>query len=147
MIITKADTLLEYQMIRALRNKVASFMTNNSSYISSRLQAEFYNQNRNYNNMQIYTYYDEYSAFIGYGLLRRISGKWYGTLAVEEEFRSLGYGTKIYKHLQDACTEDLWLEIFIDNNASIRAALKAGFVITDLVKDKTLTLVYRKDKE
>lgn len=144
--VVRATTLAEYQLVRTLRNSVASFMTNNASQISSAQQEVFYLKTRQDQNYKLYLFYEEHECFIGYGLLRRDCGRWYGSLAVVEEFRSQGYGTMIYKVLQDECTEDLWLEIFVDNNASIRAALKSGFNLVDIAKDKTVTLVYRKDE-
>lgn len=140
-----ATTITDYQHIRKLRNAVRNFMTSDRSIISEEQQFSFYRltyagQDRDH--VDIYMHYSQWGSFVGYSLLTRRGDKWYGTLAVDEEFRGQGYGTAIYKHMQ-ACAEEIWLEIYSDNRASFISASKAGFTI-DGLNDGRLIMVWRK---
>ncbi len=135
--------LFDAQLVRMIRNELRSFMTQNTNFITSETQEQWFNEHLSTNN-QLFLYCDEFGAPIGYGYIRYQDdmGKAWGTLAVMPEFQSQGYGTEIYKHLL-SLVDELYIEIFADNNASLIAALKAGFVIRN-VSDKTITLVVRK---
>jgi RimJ/RimL family protein N-acetyltransferase len=65
---------------------------------------------------------------VGYGMLRRREERLWVALVVDEDSRGQGIGTEIYKLLVELVTEPIYAAIHIDNGASGRAAIKAGFV-------------------
>lgn len=140
--------LVEYvsdaQMVRSIRNRVKDNLTNDHSFIDAQKQYDwFLNLDHSTNILYLYSEGDT-QAIVGFGYLRKVKDRWYATLAVEEEFRGKKYGIEIYNHLKNASEDDLWLEIYSDNNPSLRAALAADFKIVDIL-DKTILLVYRKE--
>lgn len=139
-----AESDEDYQHVRRLRNAVKQYMTNTREHITEEQQKQFKNRNHT-----LYMYFSDFGSFIGYSLILKTDGRFFGSLAVEQEFRGKGYGVEIYKHMQTICQDthnDLWLDIYCDNNRSIIAALKAGFLF-DTFRDGIMTFVYRKNKE
>lgn len=129
----QVTTLEQAQLVRLIRNECRSYMTNDSRFISSAQQEKWFSAF----NADLFLYYDPYSAVVGYGMITN----GFGTLALLEEFRSMGYGTEVYKHLTSLCTP-LKIEIFSDNIPSLISALKSGFVL-DTMNDKTISLIYK----
>jgi GNAT superfamily N-acetyltransferase len=129
----RVDTIQHAQIVRLIRNEVKSFMTSDHKHITAEEQYSWWDLSR-----VLYLYENLLGVYIGFGYIREINGKKWGTLAVLPEFQNEGYGTDIYKHLLDVAGE-LWLEIYSDNTPSLIAALKNGFVVQS-ANEITVTL-------
>lgn len=129
----RVDTIQHAQIVRSIRNEVRSFMTTNHAHISATEQYSWWDLSR-----VLYLYENLLGAYVGFGYIREVNGKKWGTLAVSPEFQNEGYGTDIYKHLLEIAGE-LWLEIYSDNSPSLVAALKNGFVVQS-ANETTVTL-------
>lgn len=120
-----------------IRNTVAEFMTRDQSIISDELQSIWWSIAKDDPNIILYLALLEDATPIGYGLLKCASdGRYWGTLAVLKEYHNQGYGTAIYQFLA-AQVPELYIEIFSDNIASMRSAIKAGFTM-EYAGDKTI---------
>lgn len=126
------------QIVRYIRNEIRGNLTNNSAYISSMDQHVWFARLPQQN--KLFLYRDVYAAPVGYGYINVGSdGRKWGTLGVLPEFQNNGYGQEIYNDLIASADNDLWIEIFTNNNPSLVAALKCGFVI-QTIGDKTIIL-------
>lgn len=125
MIIESISNLEQAQHIREIRNSVREYMTRYTDFITPENQVQWF---RTYiqSDDEAYLYKDFTLAIVGYGYIRRIDGKCWGSLAVKPEFQGNGWGTAIYKHMI-AMARELYIEIYAHNNESISAAIKAGF--------------------
>lgn len=140
----QALSLEDYQHVRSLRNTVKSYMTNDRQHITEQQQQIFMKRAD-----PLFLYFTDYNSFIGYSLIKEKGGRYFGSLAIVEEFRGKGFGVKIYKHMQEVIQTihtDLWLDIYCDNNPSIIAALKAGFEFYNFCDD-IMTFVYRSESK
>lgn len=127
--------------IAAIRNSGREFMTHDTSYITNAQQDQWwFSPNRE--NAHIWVVLHE-GSIVGFCMVRTMydSGRDYGTLALLPEYRGLGIGTVLYRHMIDHCDE-LWIDVRNDNLPSMNAALKAGFEVYNIGADIT-TLVYR----
>lgn len=140
MIAELVTSLREAQIVRTIRNEVRSYMTRNTAFITPEQQVIWFSSHSD----RLYLYYDYNGAVIGYGLIRDIDGKWFGTLAVMPEFQNNGYGTEIYKHLIQQ-VDILYIEIDATNIPSMRSAVNAGFNI-EYVGDKIIVWSARSKK-
>lgn len=136
------STLEEAQIVREIRNSVSEYMTRDTSYITKEQQQKWW---ENISKVEYHLYLCLENAIpLGYGMLRYEDSKWLGTLAILPEHQNKGYGTDIYKFLASRIYP-LWVEIYSDNIASLRAAVRAGFNI-EHIGDKIIVFSTRKHK-
>lgn len=130
-------TLEQAQILREIRNELRQYMTRDTKFITPDTQAQWF---KTYilSDGAAYLYRNEYDCIVGYGYVRVVDDKAWGSLAVKPEFQGRGYGTQIYKHMI-AIAGELWIEIYADNVESLGAAVKAGFVMVD-TQDKIVVL-------
>lgn len=132
----------DVEMLRVIRNSGRQWMTRMTSEITREQQRTWW-EARDPVVCPIWIA-SVAQTTIGYGLLRRDGGRWWASLAVRPSMRGQGFGTQIYRYLALATPEDVWAEIYADNTASLRAALRAGFQLA-YAQDKLAVLVYRKN--
>jgi ribosomal protein S18 acetylase RimI-like enzyme len=140
----RAETLQDYQLVRQLRNQVRNYMTHHRSVLSEQDQVHFFEQRHSHD---LVLYYSPLESFLGYTLVQARGNRFFGSLALLEEFRGKGLGTHMYQHMQQHHQEStLWLEIFSDNESSIRAAEKAQFSFHSFY-DGMMTFVWGYEQE
>lgn len=124
-----------------IRNTGRDFMTHHTDYITSQEQYDWW-MSKDDNLYKIWLVMDENDIILGFCMLRTMpEGKVWGTLAVYPEWQGIGIGTAIYRFMTEQ-TAEVWIEVRNDNIASLRAAVKVGFIIYHSNEHIT-TLVYR----
>jgi len=133
-------TVEDAQLVRELRNQVRDYMTRDSSSISPQAQEMWFRMFReDIENHFMYMYYDDFGCFVGYCYLKRDeTGKMWGSLAVKPEFQGKGYGSFIYRDMIETYGT-VFIEIYADNEESLRAAQRAGFKMLN-IGDKVVTM-------
>jgi ribosomal protein S18 acetylase RimI-like enzyme len=134
----RAQTLQDYQLVRQLRNQVRHYMTHHRAVLSEQDQVHFFEQRHSHD---LVLYYSRLESFVGYTLIQARGNRFFGSLALLEEFRGKGVGTHMYRQMQQQHGSTLWLEIFSDNESSIRAAEKAQFIFHSFY-DGMMTFVW-----
>lgn len=133
--------LADAEIVRTIRNSGRQWMTRDTHELTATEQAAWWARR---DPVTCPIWIARISATdVGYGLLRRESGRVWASLAVLPQFRGQGYGSDIYRYLALAVPVDVWAEILADNTPSIRACLRAGYQIA-YAQDRLAHLVYRK---
>ena len=131
--------ILEAQHIREVRNDVRHFMTRDTRYITQEEQAAWYTRYQEDVNQNVSLYFEmNQGEFVGYTYLVLRKGLWWGTLVVIPEQQGKGYGTWMYQDVIKR-TKEVWIEIYADNEHSLKSAVKAGFEVVS-VRDSILIL-------
>lgn len=121
------------ETVRVIRNAGREWMTHDPSEIGPQQQARWWAE-RDPERVRAWLAMHGQEA-LGYGLLTWRANRWWGSLAVKPEARGKGIGTSIYQFLVDVCPDDLWVDIKTGNEASLRAAQKAGFAGLEMADD------------
>lgn len=109
-----------------IRNSGRLFMTHHTDEISAAEQIEWWQSPAR---QQAHIWIAEIdNEPVGFCMIRTMydSGRDYGTLAVLPEYQGQGVGTALYRFMITQ-TDELWIDVRIDNAASLSAAIKAGF--------------------
>lgn len=104
----------DVERLRVLRNETSKFMTDFTDEITVDMQKSWWEGAPR----RCWLFGD-----VGFGCIRREDGVNWITLGVTEAARGQGLGTIIYRTLGPA-----YARIRIDNEASVRAATKAGYL-------------------
>jgi len=134
--------LADAEIVRSIRNTGRAWMTRDTREITPAAQAAWWAK-RSVRDCPIWIAQIAITP-VGYGLIRRESGRWWCSLAVLPRYRGMGFGRQIYRYLAHATTDAVYAEILADNTPSIRACLSAGYQIA-YAADKHAVLVYRKE--
>jgi RimJ/RimL family protein N-acetyltransferase len=125
-----AETAIDGQLVRRIRNECAPWMTGDNRLIDPVQQARWWrSESRRRNAIWLYATPD--GEAVGFGLFRMEDGRWWATLGLLEDWRGQGHGADIYRHLMAHCPGDLWIRVLLTNPGSARAAEKAGFRAVD----------------
>lgn len=106
------------ETLRRLRNQTRKFMTGRTTAITPKQQAAWWAAGERRAWLFI-----EGDRVIGFAHVRRDDGVNWITLGVDKAERGKGYGTVIYRSFPGT-----YARIKADNEASVRAAAKAGYV-------------------
>lgn len=104
----------DVERLRVLRNEARKFMTGSTKTITKKQQAAWWAEAPR----RAWLFGD-----VGFGYIKREDGVNWITLGVTKSARGQGIGTLIYRTLGPA-----YAKIRIDNEASVRAATKAGYL-------------------
>lgn len=115
----------DVERVRVIRNAGRQWMTRNTDEITPEQQGTWWQ--REGRNHRLYLFTAD-GVDVGFGMCRVVDGREWITLAVHPDHRGRGYGTWIYRALG---SPGLCAEIRKDNEASRRAALRAGYVLED----------------
>lgn len=133
-----ANSLKHAQIVREIRNSVRQYMTRHTDFITPEQQEKWFYSYIDDIDQELYLYYDIHNCCVGYGYVKKMNSKYWGSLAVKQEFQGRGFGTQIYKDMINQ-TSELWIEIYTHNQESISAAVEAGFQLVD-VQDKVVIM-------
>lgn len=137
----EARTLDDAEALRLIRNTCAAYMTGHPHPIDADAQRAWWDTDQRHT-MRIWLY-DAPCGPVGFGLIRPVGGLWWATLGLLPEWRGMGHGTAIYRHLRERCPADLHIDVLLTNVASARAAERAGFRLEDW-NGSVATLVARR---
>lgn len=126
------------ELIRTVRNNARQFMTRDTAYITHEDQVRWFTRYQDDINQHLYIYHED-DALVGYTYLVLRNGLWWGTLVVVPEQQGKGYGTKLYKEMI-RLAHVVYIEIYSDNEHSLKSAVKAGFHIVSVMDN---ILVFR----
>lgn len=138
-----------------IRNSAREFMTHYTGIITPEEQYDWWmRKDDNAYKIWLVTVQDSDPGdcdqiIAGFCMIRAMpEGYYYGTLALLPDYRGRGIGTAIYNFMKQ-WVDELWLDIRVDNHASIGAARNAGFRIvytgtTEAGLD-IVTMVHRKE--
>lgn len=115
----------DVECVRVIRNAGRQWMTRNTDEITPEQQEIWWQREGRNHRMYLFT---ADGVDVGFGMCRVIGGREWITLAVHPDHRGRRYGTWIYRVLG---SPGLCAEIRKDNEASRRAALRAGYVLED----------------
>lgn len=111
----------DVEVLRKLRNHTRRHMTRHKKYITKAQQQKWWDAEPR----RAYLYGD-----VAFAYIKREAGRNYITLGVHKKARGQGIGTLIYRTFRPC-----FAEINADNEASIRAAEKAGYRPVRTIKD------------
>lgn len=137
----RATGATDAEALRVIRNSCAEYMTGNPREIAAEEQARWWASDAR-RGMAIWLF-DAPSGPVGFGLIRMVGGRWWATLGLLPEWRGMGHGTAIYRHLREHCPADLHIDVLLTNVRSARAAERAGFRLEDW-NGSVATLVARR---
>jgi GNAT superfamily N-acetyltransferase len=130
------------EALRLIRNACAPYMTGHPQPITAEEQRGFLGR-AFVEGWRIWLFDAAWGTPVGFGLIRPVGGRWWATLGLLPEWRGMGHGTAIYRHLIAQCPGDLHIDVLLTNVASARAAERAGFRLVDW-NGALATLVARK---
>lgn len=128
----------DMEFMRTLRNQVRTSMTGTQTFMGVEEQEKFWERLVNEPDVLKAWVYARSLETVGYGLIRLLDdGRWWVTLAVIPQEQGQGIGTQIYRHLaEQSPTGEAWAAVFHFNEASKRAAAKAGYEYVEESQDK-----------
>ena len=126
----RVRTLEDVEVLRQLRNEARKQMTGSTKLIRKRAQAKWWAEAER----RAWLFVDNNGRAVGFAYVKRESGRNWITLGVTKDFRGQGIGTLIYHSLRPC-----WARIREDNEASLTAARRAGYVAVE-TEDGTVVM-------
>jgi ribosomal protein S18 acetylase RimI-like enzyme len=117
--------------IRDIRNQCRNYMTNDTSEINSIQQLLWYfkiYKRRNKNGEMTCFLFKSNSANLGFGLIRKLSGKYWITGGLMPDQRGKGFGKILFRSLiKKIPSSEVWLEVLSSNNIAKKIYKDLGF--------------------
>lgn len=116
----------DVEQLRLLRNETRKYMTGLTKKIGKAAQKAWWEETAR----RAYLLVDAQGKALGFVYIKWDDHRNWITLGVTEDARGQGYGTMLYHTFKP-----VWARIRIDNEASITAAKRAGYVETEMNDD------------
>lgn len=118
------------EQLRRLRNEARSFMTGDTKLITKKQQAAWWAAAPR----RAWLFVDREGRAAAFAYVKREGGRNWITLGVTKKARGQGIGTMIYHSLKPC-----WARIRKDNEASLTAARRAGYIACK-IEDGTVVM-------
>lgn len=130
--VRRVETLDEVMALRLLRNECREQMTTDTSEITEAGQLLWWQGVAGHPDWHVWlVLVPHWEQPVGFLMLRRMGREWFLTMGLRCWIRGQGYGTHMYRAALALCPTDVHAVIRDDNQPSIRAAVKAGYVRID----------------
>lgn len=123
-------TPAQAEAMRVIRNTCRQWMTNNQDEITSEQQLTWFESIRKAQTVLPFLYQPRAQDPMGYGLIRKLDGKWWVSGGLLPMHRRKGYGYLLFGELADyvnAAKQTCWLTVFESNIAATKTYHALGF--------------------
>lgn len=139
--------------VRKIRNECRHFMTNDTSEINLLQQLiwyfKVYKKENNNGNLKCYIFKNN-SNNLGFGLIRKSSGKYWITGGLRFSERGKGFGKILFKDLiKKISAKEIWLEVLDSNIAAKKIYNNLGFIEVKNISnsnEKVITMKLNNEK-
>jgi RimJ/RimL family protein N-acetyltransferase len=124
----RVATLDDLMALRLLRNECRAWMTGHTAEIGEAEQLVWWQGVAGHPGWRVWLIHvPGWAEPVGFAMLRLGMSYWLATLGLRSWLRGRGLGTATYRALLERCEGDVVAVIRADNEASVRAAVKAGY--------------------
>jgi len=120
----------QVEQLRQLRNTCRGTYVNDNSHITKGMQRVWWKKNKDI--IIGFLYYNEQNNLVGFGVLRKIDGKYYSSVGVHPLCSRKGYGKEITHMLINSIPGDVWGQALDDNIGGLKVHCKEDW---ELIND------------